>query len=953
VTDGRAALVLTLVPFLALGAALAPGLVLAPVDLLQQFPPFAAPGAPPPANPLLFDAAFIFQPWQLHAGAEIAAGRWPLWNPFAFAGAPFFANPQSALLFPLTLTAVVLPAALALTLASLMKLVVAGLAAYWCFRTLGIASRAALFGALVYQGSAVLSVWLEWSYGNAIAVLPLLFGAVERLRTRPGLRPVAWLALAVMLEVVAGYPQLAALGVVVAVAWAIVRGAGDARSIDYLGRLSLGLALGAALAAVQVLPFVEYLEQSSVLFYRRQWTPIVTPPARTAIALLMPWYYGAPGSPAYWGYSNFNEIAASVGLLPWLLVPVAAILGWRRPGTRFFLALAAFALAGFYRLPLLGDVLTRVPFASQRVLPFLALALAALSAIALDALGAAPSARRRRSAIVMLGAGVVLIWIAFAAVVDDAGWLVRHAVAPPVGLQLAACVALLAIGACLLARMHRPAPADDRTFAALVLVQLVATVPMTVTPRAITDTSLLYPWTPALRHLAAAAVDGARVALPTKNLGALYGLRDVVGYDGMTPRRIEEVASPAADLGLFGNSALSITTAPGSAVFDLLAFRRALLAPGAAPPVPHATIEYDGPDARVIRNERAQPRAFVVHGARCAAGAGALPLLHAGAVDLRSEVILAACDAVTPRPSAPPGPSDARITHDGADRVVLDVAAAADGWLVLTDTWFPGWRVTVDGRDARVLRANHAFRAVAVTGGRHVVEFRYRPPSVLVGLVVSLLAGVGTIVCAASPGRAGPRTAWLGAVIIALIALGGLAAIVIAMDPDAGQLPPPLPGTPFSVDVRPAALVEGAPAQLRIAPRAIDGERPIDIYVARIPGGAPSVSLLSPDGRWSPAAVPLARGVTARTPPIEVGWTESGPVGWSTLVIVPVHASRPPTRRESWAARPVLLTLRVRATPAPPGPGVLLSVCGAIAAVGTCVAVVVGLRWSRSPARSD
>src|SRR6185436_19290430 len=125
-------------------------------------------------------------------------------------------------------------------------------------------------GALVYQGSAVLSVWLEWSYANAIAVLPLLFGAVERLRTRPGLRPVAWLALAVGLQVAAGYPQLAALGLAIVVLWALTRGAGDAPWPDYLGRLALGLSLGAAVVAVQVLPFVEYLEHSSVLFYRRQ-----------------------------------------------------------------------------------------------------------------------------------------------------------------------------------------------------------------------------------------------------------------------------------------------------------------------------------------------------------------------------------------------------------------------------------------------------------------------------------------------------------------------------------------------------------------------------------------------------------------------------------------------------------------------------------------------------------
>ncbi|HET7343700.1 MAG TPA: YfhO family protein, partial [Methylomirabilota bacterium] len=65
--------------------------------------------------------------------------------------------------------------------------------------------------------------------------------------------------------------------------------------------------------------------------------------------------------------------------------------------------------------------------------------------------------------------------------------------------------------------------------------------------------------------------------------------------------------------------------------------------------------------------------------------------------------------------------------------------------LVLTDTWFPGWRARVDGRPATLWRADHAFRAVAVPAGRHEVELRYQPRSVLIGALVSALAAALTL----------------------------------------------------------------------------------------------------------------------------------------------------------------------------------------------------------------
>ena len=63
------------------------------------------------------------------------------------------------------------------------------------------------------------------------------------------------------------------------------------------------------------------------------------------------------------------------------------------------------------------------------------------------------------------------------------------------------------------------------------------------------------------------------------------------------------------------------------------------------------------------------------------------------------------------------------------ERVELRVRAERPAWLVLSDTPYPGWEATVDGRTAPILSANVACRAVRVPAGESRVVMRYRPGS--------------------------------------------------------------------------------------------------------------------------------------------------------------------------------------------------------------------------------
>jgi Bacterial membrane protein YfhO len=82
----------------------------------------------------------------------------------------------------------------------------------------------------------------------------------------------------------------------------------------------------------------------------------------------------------------------------------------------------------------------------------------------------------------------------------------------------------------------------------------------------------------------------------------------------------------------------------------------------------------------------------------------------------------------------------ARFLQDRDRTVVVDVQARQPAFLVLADTYYPGWHARVDNREAAVHPADVAFRAVRVPAGHHVVRFDYRPTSVRIGAAISLAA---------------------------------------------------------------------------------------------------------------------------------------------------------------------------------------------------------------------
>lgn len=171
--------------------------------------------------------------------------------------------------------------------------------------------------------------------------------------------------------------------------------------------------------------------------------------------------------------------------------------------------------------------------------------------------------------------------------------------------------------------------------------------------------------------------------------------------------------------------------------------------------------EHDSKEGRIIRNLDSLPRAWLVHQSVQLRGDEVLRRLNSPDFD-PEETLLLEDIAPQPQPCAHNALGDCAaefvsITVKSDQLTLVHVDAAADAYLVLADTWYPGW-VARDGDTILPLyRGDYNYRAVFVARGPHDVSFSYEPQSQKLGALVTVLSmAVG--ICVLCWGMVGSAT---------------------------------------------------------------------------------------------------------------------------------------------------------------------------------------------------
>jgi hypothetical protein len=243
--------------------------------------------------------AFYEWPLDRYIGRVLRRGEFPLWNPHQAAGMPVVGNYSTRVFFPFQLLIDLSPVGL-WDFLFLLRLWIAGVFTALFLRRAGTTLMTAIFGGIAYMlsGAFVWFINLE-QYANVAMVVPIWFLAIELLVLRPDGRRSAWAALAVALVLLAGQPEIAFYVLVAGGLYGVVRWVSAPPAITSLRRAvawsAVGVAMGFAIASVQLLPFASHLAKSLHLHTAGGGMGIRNPaPGFLAIQIFVPSFYELP-----------------------------------------------------------------------------------------------------------------------------------------------------------------------------------------------------------------------------------------------------------------------------------------------------------------------------------------------------------------------------------------------------------------------------------------------------------------------------------------------------------------------------------------------------------------------------------------------------------------------------------------------------------------------------------
>jgi hypothetical protein len=664
----------------------------------------------PVKNPITSDVVSIVYPLRSYAVDIIKTGRLPLWNPGMFGGTPLFADFQVGVLSPTMIFYFILPKIWAWTTQVMLQPFLAATFMYLLLRNFGLKKIESTFGGIFYAFAGFNMIWMEWNNSTLVAAfIPLLILLVDKFIKTGDIYWGIALSVGICLQIFAGYPQLVVYTLITVLIFVIFRWKQITKNKFIL--LISFLILGILLSSILLVPAVEFILNSQRK-YEVLAKDLIFLPWQNLITFLAPDYFGNPATINYSGVGNYTLNAGFSGAVVLVLAIVGLVNSWRRSETKFFFTLFILSLLFSLPTPIAKLIFySNIPLISASSMTRI-LILANLSLAALAAYGISGWIEKvkLKSMVLVLAPLLILLVVAVATFyfgVDKAVAL-RNLVLP-IFFAGTAAIAIY-IGKNYYKKINSFFVLSVCVLAIFELFRYG----WKYTP--FSSPSLVFPLTPILSFFKS---DNSvyRVSpgdVIPMNMWIPYNLEAFSGYDATYPvwnARFNNIISGGdpsnADFGYY--SAFYQYDSPW---FDLLNNKYLLVN------VKENLFNQVGKNAKfekvfqdksvaIFKNNKVLPRSFFISEWEVADEAN-LP-----AVLLDPDI-------------------------SSGKKIIVDQSTTKDGFLFISDSWFPGWKAKVDGEEAPVYRADYAFRAVPVSKGYHKVEFSYDPISLKMGLWISL-----------------------------------------------------------------------------------------------------------------------------------------------------------------------------------------------------------------------
>ncbi len=728
-------------------------------------------------NPGLMDLTDQFYPWRLFGFSMLQQGNVPLWNPYLFCGYPFIANWQSAIFYPLNLIFLCLPVYTSINYSFALHIFITGLFTYFFMRYISGSRFGALVASLTFMFSTTLILRIFAGHLSIICAIPWF--PAQLLAVEAGLRTRRFSCfvlggLALGFQLLSGNPQYvyySLIGVLLYVAFLIPSMVADRQAWKPILVLCISLIIlittGLSLGAVQLFPSLEFVYQSS-RWYQPDFEAVASNsfPPENIITFLTPNAFGDFIRVFCWGRSFLWETTIYIGILPLAFILLA--LFCRR--TKFVYIFSAITLIFFViglgaYTPLLKFLHDYVPGfklirGNAKILPLATLFLSLLAGLGAQSISEQKQEERKYlTRVFYMIVALLLLLLALYATgiargvdqsfvwrtllnyrknIDKGYWRVLD---NPVFLHRAynmfrsSVVRLLIfLGLTVVILALRIRSWKSLIYIKTMVIALIVSDLWTFDSSFLQTTPVSACWWPQgvtdffkkdksiFRFLR----DG-RVSSVAANQGMNSGFYSVGGYETNHVAVYSKLINYASVTE--SNAILAMTDKNISNIANMMNLKYFILPAGR------------GAGFWLHENKDYLPRAYIVHGAKVIKESpDLLEYLKSQNFRPREQVVLSKpLDYPLPEYAEALKTETAEILSYAPNNITIQCRLHEPGLLFLSDTFYPGWKVSVDGRPSRILRANYAFRAVLLQKGLHHIHFSYWPASFQWGAGLSLL----------------------------------------------------------------------------------------------------------------------------------------------------------------------------------------------------------------------
>lgn len=688
----------------------------------------------PVKNNAMPDVIGQIYPWRYFAIQSYKSGQIPFWNPYRFAGSPHLANYQSAVFSPFNLLFFVLPFIDAWSILVLIQPLMAGLFTYFLMREFKVSHFGSVISGVSFMFCGFIVVWM--AYGTlplAIVFLPLSVLAIEKIFKKPSFMALSVLILSVPFSFFSGHFQTSLYYLAFIILFFIYKllKTGD---IKKALTVITAVIIGILFSFPQIIPSIQFYSSSvrSEIFIKGGGIPLFY-----LVNIFSPDFFGNPVTRNDW-FGYYAEWASFIGIIP-LLLALYAIIAKKNLLSVFFVFGGLLALLLAADTPLLKFIaLLKLPVLStsapSRIIVLFSFSFTVLAGFGLDNLNNLIKEKKIKKIIgPLVGVGIILIivWILLLIVkvlpVDKLIIAKRNMVLPTIFFALTSLVVFLNLK--LKNKMLL-------IFSSFIFVFLVgfdsfrfAQKWMPFDPK-----ELVFSNIPIIEAMKKNINQGRFFGNLGGEVDTYYGFSSIEGYDPLYIQRFGEFLR-SAEKGEFAEAERSVARLSKrgkytNRVLDLLGVNL-IFHPIAdtnqtwAYPVwqdkNRFSLVYQDDKFQLFQNNLALPRASLFYDFEVIKdNKKIINRFYSDDFDFRKKTILE--EKIN---DLKQGEGKAKILEYTPNKVKIEVETDKQGILFLSDNYYPGWKATINGVEAKIYRADYSFRAVVVPEGRSMVEFTY------------------------------------------------------------------------------------------------------------------------------------------------------------------------------------------------------------------------------------